>query len=440
MRNTLIAAAVATVLGSLSFGAHADTTGNIFKDGHVDGELRLYNFDRIYSTSAVPDAHALSGAVLLNAQTAEFGGGFSLGGSLVSANAFGQQASSISKIDTTLMGPDNSVSALSQAYVQYKADNVLVRAGQQYLNTPWMGSSDSRVLPAAYQAAMVDFKPAKGWDLIALRSFGWKGRTSDAFHFDNLYYPPTYRGDSSYGGIGGLPATARAARGAWAAGATYANGGFKGQGWYYDFIDFAHMGYVDGTYTFKTGTGFDPFIAAQYVDETGGSSTRLVENNVALFGVAGSKVKSRAWGTDVGVNIPHGKFEVAYNKIDQQAGAVGDGALISPYTAAYATDPLYTTSMIRGLVEQGPGHAWKTKLTYNLLNDKLNVMLAYAKYTTERRGNSHNVYVDLTYNLDGVLKGLSLRNRWERSTGGENGLNPGNGSFTYNRVMIAYKF
>src|SRR5512139_3614923 len=92
MRNTLIAAAVATVRCSLSFGAHADTTGNIFKDGHVDGELRLYNFDRIYSTSAVPDAHALSGAVLLNAQTAEFGGGFSLGGSLVSANAFGQQA------------------------------------------------------------------------------------------------------------------------------------------------------------------------------------------------------------------------------------------------------------------------------------------------------------------------------------------------------------
>ena len=119
---------------------------------------------------------------------------------------------------------------------------------------------------------------------------------------------------------------------------------------------------------------------------------------------------------------------------------MGDGALISPHTAAYATDPLYTTSMIRGLVVQGPGHAWKTKFTYNLLNDKLNVMLAYAKYTTERRGNSHNVYVDLTYNLDGVLKGLSLRNRWERSTGGENGLNPGNGSFTYNRVMIAYKF
>lgn len=440
MRNTLIVAAVGLALGYASFSAHADTSDNIFTQGHVDGELRLYNFNRMYSTDSVPDAHALSGAILLNAQTGEFGGGFSLGASLVSANAFGTQSSTASKIDTTLMGPTNSVSALSQAYVQYKADNTLVRVGQQYLNTPWMGSSDSRVMPAAYQAAMVDFKPAKGWDLVGLRSFGWKGRTSDSFHFDNLYYPATYRGDSSYGGIGGLPSSAPAARGTWAAGALYAAGGFKGQAWYYDFIDFARMGYADGTYTFKTGTGFDPFIAGQYLDETAGSSSILVQDSAKLFGVAGSKVKSRAWGADVGVNIPHGKFEVAYNKIDQQSGAVGDGAIISPYTAAYATDPLYTTSMIRGLVEQGPGHAWKTKLTYNLFNDKLNVMLAYAKYTTALRGSSHDVYVDLTYNLDGVLKGLSLRNRWERSSGGENGLNPGNGSFTYNRVMIAYKF
>lgn len=440
MRNTLIATALAAVLGSLSFGAHADAGTTIFTQGHVDGELRLYDFDRIYQTSAVPDAHALSGAVLLNAQTGQFGGGFSFGGSLVSANAFGTQSGTPSKIDTTLMGPTNSVSALSQAYVQYKNADVLVRAGQQYLNTPWMGSSDSRVLPASYQAAMIDFQPAKGWDVIGLRSFGWKSRTSDSFHFDNLYYPSTYRNDAMYGGLGGLPAGTRAARGTWAAGTTYAAGGFKGQAWYYDFIDFAHMGYADGSYTFKTGTGFDPFVAAQYVDESAGSSSFLVKNQAALFGVTGGKVKSRAWGTDVGLNIPHGKFEVAYNKIDQQSGAVGDGALISPYTAAYATDPLYTTSMIRGLVEQGPGHAWKTKLTYSLFDDRLLVMAAYAKYTTAHRGDSHNVYLDLTYNLDGVLKGLSLRDRWERSTGGANGLNPGNQAFTYNRVMIAYKF
>ena len=86
----------------------------------------------------------------------------------------------------------------------------------------------------------------------------------------------------------------------------------------------------------------------------------------------------------------------------------------------------------------GPGHAWKAKVTYNLLKN-LQVIAAYAKYTTQYRGNSHDVYFDVIYNLGGYLKGLTLRNRWERSVGGWN-LNPGNKPFTYNRVMISYQF
>ncbi len=440
MRCKVLTLGIAAALGFACAGAHAQSFADVFTRGHVDGELRLYDFDRLYSTESVPDAHALSGAILLNAQTATFGGGFSLGASLLSANAFGTQSSNPARIDTTLMGPRNAVTALSQAYVQYQNDTFLFRAGDQYLNTPWMGSSDSRVMPASYQAVSFGITPVKGWQILGLRSFAWKSRTSGDYSFDNLYYPSTWRGDSMYGGIGGLPATARAARGTWALGTTYGVGGFKAQAWYYNFLGFARMGYVDGSYTFKTGSGYDPFVAAQYVGETGGSSNILVENGAKLFGVAGSKVKSQAWGADVGVNIPHGKFDVSYNKISQETGAIGDGALISPYTAAYATDPLYTTSMIRGLVEQGPGHAWKARFTYNLFDDRLLLQAAYAKYTTVLRGDSHNVYLDIAYNLDGWLKGLSLRDRWERSSGGANGLNPGNGSFTYNRLMIAYKF
>ncbi len=440
MRNKLVSAAIAAVLGTLSLGAQADTLKDIFTQGHIDGELRAYNFNRMYDTSTVTDASAFSGAALFNAQTGTFGGGYSLGASLVTANSFGTQSNNPAAIDTSLMGPNDSVSALSQAYVQYKSNLLLVRGGYQYLNTPWMGNSDSRVLPASYNALLVGVTPVKGWDIFGLRSFGWKSRTSGGYTSDNLYYPPTFSGDSMYGGLGGLPATARQSNGAWALGTTYAKGGFKGQGWYYNFLQFARMGYVDGSYTFKTGTGIDPFVAAQYVTESGGGmNNRLVQNNAAQFGVPGSSVKSRAWGVDAGVAIKNGRFDVAYNKISQQAGAVGGGAIISPYTAGYATDPLYTTSMIRGLVDQGPGHAWKAKAAYNFFDNKLQLVAAYAKYTTSLRGNSHDVYFDIIYNLDGYLKGLSLRNRWERSVGGT-GLNPGNQSFTYNRVMIAYKF
>lgn len=436
----VVALGIAAVLGLAAFGAHAQSLANVFTQGHVDSELRLYNFNRIYSSRVKPNARALSGALLLNAETATFGGGFSLGVSLLTANAFGTQSNTIARIDTTLIGPDNWVTALGQAYLQYQNDKATLRIGDQYLDTPWMGKSDSRVLPASYQAIAANFTPMAGWNIVGIRSYGWKSRTSDGYHFDNLYYPSTFRGDAIYGGIGGLPANARSARGTWALGSNYAVGGLKVRMWYYDFLGFARMGYVDGGYTFKTGSGFDPFVAAQYMRETGGSSNNiLVENAVKAFGVTGHKVESRAFGVDAGVAIPHGKFDVSWNEIARETGAIGDGAVVSPYTAAYATDPLYTTSMIRGLVEQGPGHAWKTRFTYGFLNDRLLLQVAYAKYTTQLSGDSHDVYLDVTYKLDGWLEGLSLRDRFERSTGGI-GLNPGNRSFVYNRLMVVYKF
>jgi hypothetical protein len=64
MRNKLVAAAIAAVLGTTSIAAHADALSDIFTQGHVDGELRAYNFDRLYQTNTVPDAHALAGAFL----------------------------------------------------------------------------------------------------------------------------------------------------------------------------------------------------------------------------------------------------------------------------------------------------------------------------------------------------------------------------------------
>ena len=438
MRKHLLGLAVAATLGATSLAAHADALSDIFTQGHIDGQLRTYYFSRLFDASTVPDASALSGAALINLQSGSFGGGFSLGASFLTANSFGTQSNNPARIDSTLMGNSNSVSALGQAYVQYQNALMQLRAGYQYLNTPWMGQSDSRVLPASYNAVSAVFKPARGWDVYALRSFNWKSRTSGGYYSDNLYYPATYNGDAMYGGLGGLPATAHQSNGAWALGTSYGVAGFKGQAWYYDFFNFARMGYLEGSYTLKTGTGFDPFVGAQYVDESGSANNFLVSNNAALFGVPGTSVKSRVWGVTGGVIIPNGRIDLGYNKVGSEAGAVGGGAIISPYTAAYATDPLYTTSMIRGLVEMGPGHAWKAKVTYNLLKN-LQVIAAYAKYTTQYRGNSHDVYFDVIYNLGGYLKGLTLRNRWERSVGGWN-LNPGNKPFTYNRVMISYQF
>jgi hypothetical protein len=108
-----------------------------------------------------------------------------------------------------------------------------------------------------------------------------------------------------------LPLTAKQTSGTWALGSTYVNGGLKAQGWYYDFLDFARMGYADGSYVFNTGTGFDPVIGLQGLTESGGGSDNvLVANKLKINGVAGTNVKSRAWGADLGVVIPNGRFDL----------------------------------------------------------------------------------------------------------------------------------
>lgn len=427
---------IAGALACTAAGVHAD---DFFRDGSFNGELRLYSFARHYDADTQYNTRATSVAGLFTVKSGKVGG-FSLAATAFSAQSMGTRADNPGRVDTSLMGPNHAVSGFTQAYAEYANTWLVARAGDQYLNTPWMGQFDSRAIPASYQAAMFDFKPAKGWDIFAIRTLRWKSRTSGGYNDDNLYYPSTYHHDSMYGNNGALPRTAQEMDGTTAIGSTYSAGGLKAQAWFYDFEHFGRMSYVDGMYTFKNDSGITPFLGAQIVRETSGSDNVLVDTHTKLTGAAGNRVDAQAWGVDAGASVGKAKFDVSYNKLERQHDAVGGGAIISPYSNSYSADPLYTTSMLRGLVEQGPGHAWKAKATYLMLHDALSLTAAYAHYDTNLRGTSHNLYVDIVYKLDDVLKGLQIRDRWEHPVGGSNNLNPGNLPWTSNRLMIAYQF
>ncbi|WP_448095766.1 hypothetical protein [Luteibacter yeojuensis] len=430
-------------LGLVLLACHVPiaTATDALTEGHVDGSLRVYDYRRAYSDPHTPDASAFAMAWLFNAQSREFGAGFSAGASLVTANALGTRPSATRRLDATLMGRENALTALSQAYVQFRNDAWTVRIGDQYIDTPWLGTSDSRVLPASYRAMTLEARPAEGWVVRLIRSYDWKSRTSDRFHPDNLYYPTDYDGDPVYGGNGALPVNARAFGGTWSAGVAYASGPFKGEAWFYDFLRFARMTYLEGTWTFQSRGEWTPFLAGQLVEEWSGGDNTLVDTKTRVVGVAGTRVRSEVPGVDMGMRIRDTIVDLAWNRVLRQAsGTIGGGALISPYTATYATDPLYTTSMLRGLVEQGPGDAWKLKAKQAFLAGRLQIVTAYTRYRTLYRGDSHDIYVDVIYRLDGRWQGLQLRNRWERSSGAANNLNPGNRPFSFDRVMISYAF
>lgn len=461
-KNRIAVALVAALCGA-SVAAQAETLSDFFKRSKIDGQIRSYYFSRDYGATGPntfnQDAFSLGG--MLNVQTAPFLGGFGVGVSFYTANALGANnlsgAPAYPHLDATLMGPRQSINALGQAYLQYALPKVLlIRAGDQVINTPWVNNSDSRILPATYQGVFAEVSPYCNWHLYGMRIFRWKSRTSSGYYRDNLYDPATFDGDSMYGGSGTpvITGASPATNGVLAFGTSGSLLGAKAQIWYYDYYQFAKNIYADVNYTLKTGSGLDPFVAAQFNREWQNQSL-LDGSKINNSPIAATSVNSTAWGAQVGLNyaafshaLGNGQLAWSYNEILAQPGAVGGGAIISPYTAGYATDPLYTTSMIRGLVELGPGSGWKVKWTQNLFDKRFLLMAAFAQYHTYYNGTSNDTYVDLTYFAPGMFKGLSIRDRVEVA----NGLNAYNGfqgngagfnkghSFIYNRVMLTYAF
>ena len=125
-------------------------------------------------------------------------------------------------VDTTLMGIAPSINALGQAYIQYALSHrLMLRIGNQIINTPWMGPRDSRMLPQTFQGIYAALTLIPGLSLEGMRVFRWKSRTSIDYSKDNLYYPTGYNDDPMYGVKAVLPNTAAQFQGTLAFGANY---------------------------------------------------------------------------------------------------------------------------------------------------------------------------------------------------------------------------
>ncbi|MHB1751091.1 MAG: hypothetical protein ACYCR3_13385, partial [Acidithiobacillus sp.] len=143
-KNRIAIAMVAALCG-VSAAAQAETLTDFFKQSKIGGQIRSYYFSRDYGATGPNtfNQNAFSLGGILNVQTAPFLGGFGVGVSFYTANALGANnlsgAPTYPHLDSTLMGPQQSINALGQAYIQYALPKVLlVRAGDQVINTPWV--------------------------------------------------------------------------------------------------------------------------------------------------------------------------------------------------------------------------------------------------------------------------------------------------------------
>lgn len=415
-----VAVLVAASAGiSLAMPVGADTLTQFMQKSTVNGDLRVYDFSRDYSGPAADQsAFAIGGK--LNLATAPFWGGFGAGVTFFYAGSPGLESSNRAHVDGTLAGY-SSLTALGQAYVQYQNHAGLVRAGDQIINNPWVGDSDGRMIPATYQGVSGTLTPLPGLALSAFRVYRYKNRTDTLYSRSNLYF------NTVVGGAGFLPATTPDG-GVAAAGLSYKGNGWQTQGWYYKFYDFAAMGYLDAHYAFGNGS-VKPFIGAQGVREVSGGVSAL------------GNVDATAYGAQAGIAASQSLWALSYDDIPAHTGAFANGDIVSPYTYSYATDPLYTTSMIQGVIDRKTtGHAVKASVTYFAFQRTVRWIASYARYSNAvyagySAPTTDETDLDATYFLGGDWKGLSLRDRL-----GIAHHFPTLNTFVYNRVMLEYDF
>jgi len=404
------------------------STGNDFLDflekTQINGDIRSYYFTRDYTNPNVEDQSAYSLGGNIRVLTAPFLSGFQLGAAYYTAQSLGLNSDDPTKVDQTL--PGNDIGVLGQAYIQYQHKPILIRVGDQLINTPWMPAGDSRMIPATYRGIYSVWTPDSHWTVTGLRMTEFKSRVADDFSATNLYNP-----DNKGTPIAGLDDTTD--QGAWAAGVSYTQSSFTSEVWAYQFLDFGKLFYNNNQYTFNLNSNFKPIVGAQLFKETGDGDNILQD-------VSSGKADSSGYGLLAGLAAYNAKLTVGYNQIFSSSDAYKNGDIVSPYTSGYADDPLYTTSMIAGLVEKSSGEAVKVTGSYSMLDSALLMSTSFARYFTEPEVDDTNeTDFDVTYSFlhspDKYLRGLSIRNRLGIQTG-----DPNKGTFYYNRVMLQYSF
>jgi len=178
VKLSLVAFIVAGLTSS-SFAA-SDTLADAFKNGKVTGELRAWYFDRDTgdqntNTLAKGDADLFSTGVMLSYVTDSLYG-FSLGTTFQ-----GSYAPSADKDAKNLYGADmyGSGAVLSEAYVTYTLGNTTAKVGRQFITSPLVNSSGSRMFKEAFQAAVLINTDLPNTTLVAGYSDKFQGRTSD---------------------------------------------------------------------------------------------------------------------------------------------------------------------------------------------------------------------------------------------------------------------
>jgi hypothetical protein len=429
----------------------------------VTGKVRGYYFVRLNAVqnASNPNRHALEFAGMPHFDYHLGDTPINLGYTYAGATPFGANGAnpaSNAHVDNTLPG-FNINSPVHEAYVQYKTKYDMVMVGDQELNYPWTPNSDSRVIPASYQGIDSSFQVSDGLTIGLTRIIRFQQRNSSNFEPNTLLTAPYPQTSSLIAKSGtDTPGVLRLA-------VNYKplpNVSLSAEN--YAFYDIANLSYVEGKFGIAPTSTYNPYLAAQFVDEgsLGKNQIGRVDNTTvgAQLGATVTKGLLFTVSTDIapwhyaivdatslaaaekGFFLPGGGTGAAVAAGPGQY-RVAYGGIASPYTDSLGTDPLYTSMITQGMADRrSAGNSYKAAFVYTNPSHQLRLIAGEALFQYSNaisRNLTSEFNADGTYYFNkvrpGPYKGFFVRVRIAPRTIPTLPYN-----FTYERFITEYDF
>lgn len=176
MKLAKLSLAAIAVVGLTTSSFAADTLADAFKNGKVKGELKAWYFDQNSETSTTTtNANIINTGITLGYVTDALYG-FSFGATFqASANPATAETSA-----RTVFVNDQYTggSTLSEAYLAYTIGKTTVKAGRQFIATPLVSGSGSRIFQESFEGVTIVNTDLPQTTLIAGYVSKFQGRTS----------------------------------------------------------------------------------------------------------------------------------------------------------------------------------------------------------------------------------------------------------------------
>lgn len=149
-----------------------NTLEETFKNGKVKGEIKSYFFQEDYDATGRSSIMHFGG--LLNYETASFNG-VTLGSTFQVSSV-----ADVNGINKFVSDEDASGSVMSEAFITYSRNNTSLKAGRQFIGTPLLAGSGSRMIRQSFQGYTITNSDITDTKLMVSYVNRFQTRTNEA--------------------------------------------------------------------------------------------------------------------------------------------------------------------------------------------------------------------------------------------------------------------